>query len=181
MSQAETQVEAAQAQVDGAQAQLDQARAQRDLVLAGAGAEELAILEAQVTQAEASLAQARLALAENQLVAPFAGTVVAVEAQPGETVDVGRMAIVLADLDTLCVQVVDLDQFDVARVKPGQTVRIVPDALPGRELSGQVTSVSLRGISRDQDTVYPVIIELVDPDPDLRWGMTVVAEMASAP
>jgi HlyD family secretion protein len=174
-------VMAAHANVDAARAQRDQEVAQRDLLKAGARVEDITILGAQVKQAEAALARAQSDLEKTKLTAPFAGTVVAMEVQPGETVSQGGVAVVLANLDTLQVHTEDLDQLSVVKIKPGQEVRVSPDALPGLQLSGRVVSVPLRGVSRGEEMFFPVIIELVDQDPDLRWGMTAIVEIIAAP
>ncbi len=169
VTRAEADVEAAQARVSEAAARLERAKAERDLLRAGTAAEELAILEVEVDQAEAALTQAQLALERTRLVAPFAGSVAAVEVQPGETVDRGEPVVVVADLDTLHIRTEDLDQLSVIRIRPGQNVRIWPNALPGRELSGRVNSVPLRGNNDGDVIAFPVIIELVEREPDLRW------------
>jgi hypothetical protein len=41
--------------------------------------------------------------------------------------------------------------------------------------------VPLRAESQGEAEIFPVIIELVDQDPDLRWGMTVIVEINAAP
>jgi multidrug resistance efflux pump len=172
---------AANTRVDAAQALRDYYQAQLDLLKAGSRAEDLTILEAEEKQAEAVLASARTDLERLQLQAPYAGTVVAVEAQPGETVGTGQVIAVVADLDSLQVRTQDIDQLSVAKVSPGQEVRISPDAFPRKELAGVVLSVPLRAESLDGVEIFPVIIELADQDPDLRWGMNVIVEINAAP
>jgi HlyD family secretion protein len=172
---------AADTRVDAAQALRDYYQAQLDLLKAGSRAEDLTILEAQQKQAEAALASARADLEKLQLQAPYAGTVVAVEAQPGETVGTGQVVAVVADLDTLQVRTQDINQLTVAKILPGQEVRISPDAFPRKELAGKVFSVPLRAELLDGVEIFPVIIEFADQDPDLRWGMNVIVEINAAP
>lgn len=178
---AQAGVAAAEAQVEAAGGWLTQAEAQRDRLQAGATPEEIAVLEAQIEQADAELARAQATFEKMRLVAPFPGTVVAVEARPGETISPGQVVVVLANLETLRVHTEDLDQFGVAKVRLAQEARVLPDALPGRVLSGRVAFVSSRGIHSGDDVVYPVFIELVDKDADLRWGMTAMVEIVTTP
>jgi multidrug resistance efflux pump len=175
------QLRASRAAVLEAIAQRDQAQAQLDLLLAGPTEETITAMETSVAQAKIALAQAQATLEKATLLAPFAGQVVAVEARPGEVVSSGQVGVVLADLNTLCVQVTDLSQFDIVKIEPGQEVRVSLDALPGKDLSGKVICVSPRGIGTGDDVIYTAKIDLVDQDPDLRWGMTVIVEIVTAP
>ena len=61
--------------------------------------------------------------------------------------------------------------------KPGQSASIVPDALPELTMTGQVESIADTYAEKSGDITYLVRILLKDPDPRLRWGMTVEARM----
>jgi multidrug efflux pump subunit AcrA (membrane-fusion protein) len=172
---------AAHAKVDAARAQRDFEQAQLDLLKAGSRVEDLTVLQAQEKQAEATLAKAQADLDKLLLRSPLSGTVIAVEAQRGETVSTGQLIVVLADLDTLEVHTSDVDQLNVARITPGQDARILPDVFPEKELPARVAFVPLRANNQGDGAVYPIIIELVDQDPDLRWGMTVIVEIDTVP
>lgn len=174
---AEVGVVAAQAQVEVAEGQLARAEAQRDRLKAGATAEEIAVLEAQVAQAEAALAQAKSALAKATLVAPFDGTVGMVYLREGEIIAPGTPALVLGDVGTLRVETTDLDEIDVARVKVGQEVAVTFDALPERLFTGQVTWVSPMAEPGAGGVHYTVVIELDEIDPAIRWGMTAFVDI----
>jgi hypothetical protein len=69
----------------------------------------------------------------------------------------------------------DLTELDVVKVKPGQQVRVKPDALPELELTGTVESIDQIFTERIGDVLYTVHIRLNETDPRLRWGMTVNA------
>jgi HlyD family secretion protein len=188
VAEAEAKLEAARAQgmaahakVDAARAQRDHEQAQLDLLQAGVPLQDVTVLEAQVRQAEAALARTQVELEKLKLTAPFAGTVVAVEIFPGNTVVVGQTVLVLANLDELHIHADDVDQLSVVDIKPGQEVRVSPDVLPGTQLAGRVVAVPLKSAVRGEEVYYPVVIELVDQDPDLRWGMTVIVEILATP
>jgi multidrug resistance efflux pump len=68
----------------------------------------------------------------------------------------------------------------VPTIKIGQAVTVKADALPGVELKGEVTSIGIVFQEKSGDVVYPVKIKLLDAEPKLRWGMTVVATFVNA-
>jgi multidrug resistance efflux pump len=81
--------------------------------------------------------------------------------------------LLLADLNTLYVETSDLSETDVVKIKEGQEVEVVADALPEVTLKGTVERISDQFGTKGGDIVYTVRIRLSDPDPRLRWGMTV--------
>ncbi len=164
--QAEGQLEAARADAARAEAALAQLRA-------GATPEAIAAAEAQVAQAEAAVERATLMVARCALEAPFDGGVVAVDARLGEEIGPGVPALQLADTSAWRVETDDLTELDVVRVAAGQRVTVIADALPDVALEGTVTSIAETSEVRAGEVLYQVTIDLPDPDPRLRWGMTV--------
>jgi multidrug efflux pump subunit AcrA (membrane-fusion protein) len=173
------QLRAAQAAVCSASAQRDAAQAQLDLVQAGSTDEQIASAEAAVTQAEAALATAQAALERTEIRAPFAGTVVEVTVDPGDTVGSGEVVVVVATLDRLQVRTTDLTELDVARVAAGQPAMVKVDALPELELQAHVARVDEQSVDYRGDVTYPVIVELDEAAPELRWGMTTLVEITA--
>jgi multidrug resistance efflux pump len=171
-------VEAARARVDVAQAQTGQAKAQLDQLLAGPAAEAIAVAEAQVQQAKAALQAVQVALDQATLRAPFAGTVAALEVSAGETVLPGQTALTLADLGHLQVETTDLSERDVDEVAVGQQATVYVEAL-GSEIAGRVVRIANQANKIGGDVVYTVVVELDEQPPDLRWGMSVDAEITT--
>ena len=169
-------VAAAQAQVAVAEAQLAQAQAEHDRIVSGLPAEELAILEAQVDQAEAGVVEAQAALSEAILRAPFEGTIAALSIFPGETVMPGQALVSLADGERLLVETSDLSERDVDRVAIGQPAVILVEAL-GHNVEGTVESIESKASTIGGDVVYKVTVSLLEPPPELRWGMSVDVEI----
>jgi len=169
-------VAAAQAQVAVAQAQLAQAEAEHDRLVNGLPAEELAILKAQVDQAEAAVAEAQATLSEAVLRAPFEGTVAALSIFPGETVMPGQALVSLADGQRLLVETSDLSERDVDKVAVGQAAVILVEAI-GQDIEGTVESVESKASTIGGDVVYKVTVSLLEPPPELRWGMSVDVEI----
>jgi multidrug resistance efflux pump len=167
LAQARADVELAEAHVADAQRIADK-RAQ------GPDPDELALAQSRLASAEAQLASARRALEDSQLTAPYAGTIVDIQVSANEWVTAGEPVIVFADDSQWYAETTDLTEIDVVRINQGQRVTIVPDAMPGLELSGVVESIARTYTERSGDTTYRTLIRL-DVDPDgLRWGMNVV-------
>ena len=176
---------AAPDRVRGAEAKVAAALAQRDVVsatlalLEGGSADwEIDAAQADVAQAAVALRQAEAALDPLILRAPFAGTVAGLDIELGSRVEPGQTVATLAKTDQLEAHTVDLTELDVARIRVGQPVEISPDALPDVQLSGRVARIGLRSVEYLGDVTYPVVIELEDRVPGLRWGMTALVEIA---
>ncbi|GAB4556624.1 MAG: hypothetical protein Kow0047_00280 [Anaerolineae bacterium] len=169
---AEAQVKAAEADVEAAQAAVVEAYAQLELLKAGASAEEIAIAEAAVAQAEVALEQARVALDKTRLIAPFDGTVGAVWLRVGELATPGQPVISIGDLSTLQIEITDLRETDVAKVREGQEVDVTFDALPDEEFKGRIARIAPMAREEKGSANYRTIVTLDRVDPRLRWGMT---------
>ena len=85
--------------------------------------------EAQVDQAKAAVARAQAALANAQLRAPFAGTLVALDAKVGEYAAPGEPMAQVADLSTWQIETTDLTELNVSRLAEGDPVVVRLDAI----------------------------------------------------
>jgi HlyD family secretion protein len=141
-------------------------------------------LEGELAVSRAELTVARTAWEKTRIRAPIAGTVLQVQAQPGELAlpSTEQPLITLADLSSLRVRA-ELDERDIDKVKIGQHAVIRASAFPASEYQGAVASIakivgpsriSARGGQRrlsDVD-VLDVVVDLTDPGP-LVVGMQV--------
>jgi HlyD family secretion protein len=168
------------AEVAAAKAEIRRAQAQLDLLKAGVRPEEIAAAETEVAAAEAALIQAQAALADTELHAPFAGTITTLDVSSGEVVSplTGQVVLTLADLRHLQVETTDLSERDVDRVAVGQQATVYVEAL-GQDLEGQVVRIASQATTIGGDVVYPVIVELEEQPPGLRWGMSVDVEITA--
>lgn len=171
---------AAQARVSKAQAGLSalKAGATPESVASAQADVALAEADAQVTgagvMAAAALQRAQAKLDATELRAPFDGTVVTVNAKPGERSPTGSFSVRVADLTQWKIQTKDMTELMVNHVQAGDPVSIKFDAIPGLTLTGKVTHVSDFGASNStKDIVYATTIGLDKGDPRLRWHMTV--------
>ena len=142
----------------------------------GPAADDLALAEARLSSARAQLASAEASLRDLELTAPFDGTVVRVEIAAGERVTPNQGVIQLADFSTWYVETSDLTELEVVKIDPDQPVQLAPDALADLTLTGQVERIRDDYSEKAGDVLYTVRVRLDDPDPRLRWGMTVNAE-----
>jgi multidrug resistance efflux pump len=186
IASAQAQVRQAQAELDAiqvparpsaiasAQAELRRAQAELDLLSAGARPEAIEMAQAEVASAQASLDEAKAALAETELRAPFAGTLVELTPAVGEQVSPGEPLVRLADLTVWQVETDDLTEFNVYKVVVGAPATIQFDAIPGLSLPGRVSSVKAIGENKQGDITYTVVVIPDQSDERLRWNMTAV-------
>ncbi|HID86942.1 MAG TPA: efflux RND transporter periplasmic adaptor subunit [Anaerolineae bacterium] len=128
------------------------------------------LLEKQVALAEVALEEAKARPAEAQIIAPFAGTVTAIEVREGENVGALVPLITLSDLTTLEI-VAQIDEIDVAEVAVGQKAQIRLDAFPGEELAGTITRVAPAATTERGSTIYQAVVRFERTDLPLRLGM----------
>lgn len=179
-----TQADATIAQAEAALRQAEAGRAQAEAALAQARAAaaqaeaQVASAAAQRARAETAVASAELALAERELRAPFAGTVLALDVEVGELL--AEPALTLADASAWYVETTNLTELQVAAVRPGDRLTVTIDAVPGQAFGATVERVGARPEPVRGEITYPVRLRLDDADLDastidlLRPGMTAV-------
>ncbi len=161
--------------------QLDNAAAERDVAsLAVESAEaRLAALDAEGQHLEAVLAVFDRQLRDGVLLAPVGGVVLTRALEAGEVAVAGHPAFRLADLSTLDLKVY-LEAGDLDRVRLGETLPVLVDALAGQRLEGRVTWISDEAEFTPKNAqtrqaraqlVYAVKVRLANPEGRLHIGM----------
>jgi HlyD family secretion protein len=140
----------------------------------GPDTDAVAAADARIEATEENLTAAKANLDNLDLKATIDGTVVDTDLVVGQQVSPGQPVMHVADLSKMYVETDDLTEIEVVDVKIGQNVTVVADALPDVEMTGTVESISQVFEEKRGDITYTVRIILDDPDPRLRWGMTVV-------
>lgn len=170
-----------EAELKIAQATLDQAQSDYDLLMQGPDPQEVALAESRIAAAEgrieaakSSITAAEAALADLDLIATINGTVVNLDLVTGQRVSPGTPAAQLADFSQWYVETDNLTEIEVVEIELGQEALIYPDALPDLELSGTVERISDLFEEKRGDITYTARVKLTEPDPRLRWGMTVL-------
>ena len=131
--------------------------------------------QAQANAASAAADSAAARLRDYKLVAPFAGRVLRREAEPGDLASVGKMLFLIADPRTLRITA-DVDERDIARLKPGVQALIRSDAFTGRVFEGRVTQITPAGDATGR--VFRARIAL-PADSVLSPGMTVETNLVA--
>ncbi len=155
-----------------AEAQVRQAEAQLALTQAGARPETIRAAEAALMQAQTALMQAQVVLDNTTLVAPFTGTIAALDLEVGEQAAAGVPVVQMADQTAWHVETDDLTEINVVYVQEGDRVAISIDALPDLELEGTVIRIKPLGENKQGDITYTATIAPDTSDPRLRWKMT---------
>ena len=150
----------------------------RDSRKNGPDPDQLALAQAQLSNAQSQLAAAQAALSRMDLTAPYDGTVVEIDISVGEQAVPNQTAMVIADLSSWYVETSDLTEMDVVKLREGDTARIAPDALKGLSLPATITEIASSSGKKGGDVTYTVRLKLDGTDNRLRWGMTVEIRFA---
>ena len=139
-------------------------------------------IEAAVPQIEATKAalnQANIQLSYTQLKSPMNGVVTSRNIEPGETVTPGREVLTVSDLSRVDLKIF-VDETEIGKVKPNQSVEVKVDSLPGKSFIGHVTFISPEGeftpkiIQTKKERVklvYLVKVSIDNPRYELKSGM----------
>lgn len=176
-------VEAARAQLARAHDRLQQQKAELRRVEADPSTPLPTFADGQVNVARAEAAAAAAALERLTIRAPISGTVLQVNAKPGELAapSNAQPLLIIGDLSALRVRA-ELDERDLGDIKIGQPALIRSDAFRGREVAGKVSFIAPiveqsringRGQRNVTDVdVVEVLVDVAQPDP-LAVGMKV--------
>ena len=145
LDQTRATLETTRQQVLSAQADIENARA--TVAEAEAAREELAVLQRQLAgldpqeqRLRAQRERAALDLEDRTIVMPFAGVVDQTFVDEGEYVTPGQRLLMIHDPERVRVEA-NVKETDIRFFRPGKTVTITVDALPGRRFEGRVTRV----------------------------------------
>lgn len=161
-----TQLANAQDAVASAQAALDAAKAKRDQAYAGATHADIAAQRNQVQLAQLQVEAAELNLQKAQLIAPFDGTVAALNIQVGDVMGASggtggstssSAPIVLNTPENVRIDLT-ISESDLPNVRPGQSGFATFDAIPGRP--------------------FPIAIESIGTNPTVTQGVVTYAARA---
>jgi HlyD family secretion protein len=183
-----------QAQVDQRQADLDRARVEaRNANVAFARAKKLLesdllaeseydvaqanfqSAQASVKQAEAALRQAVNNLSYAKIYSPIDGVVVDRQYDIGQTVAASFQAPTLFTIaqDLTKMQVAtNIDEADIGKIRVGSSATFSVDAFPDRKFTGNISQVRLSTQVVQNVVTYPVLIDVENPDLQLKPGMT---------
>lgn len=130
---------------------------------------------------ELSAAQAEMQALQNvvdqaSIIAPFAGTVTAIQAAAGEKAGSGDFAVQLDDLSNLIIEV-EISQMEINKIKVGQTALVAFSALPNATYEGIVTDISQARSINSDDALFKVRIVLTNADEQVKPGFTAMVSI----
>ncbi len=171
---------ATEQQVDDAEAKRDQIASQRE-----AARHRVAYFDAETEKLVAALAVFDRQIRDGVLLAPADGVVLVRALEPGEIALPNRPALRIADLSHLDLRVY-LEAEDLTRVRVGEKLPVLVDALRGQAVDGKVVWVSpeaeftpknVQTRNARAQLVYAVKIEVENPDGILAIGMPAEARL----
>ena len=128
-----------------------------------------------LAQAELAVEDAEATLANTSLTAPMDGTILAINADVGESVS--SAVVVLADLSKPLLEVF-LDETDLDKVGPGYEVDIVFDGLPEDTFSGQVVRVDPQLVKESGVSAVRAVVEVAYDKPQpLPVGLSATVDV----
>lgn len=170
-------VDAARTRYEQAKADLDRAESQVELLEQGATREELRVARARVRQAEVALEGTESDLEKYTIIAPFAGLVTAVNANPGESSSPGERLVSVAKMSEAEIYV-EVDEDYLNRLRPGQPARVFFRSHPGQEYGAK-----LRQVGPEVDTERGIVglhLRPGDLPPDAFPGLTADVNIETA-
>lgn len=173
----QTDIAKAEADLEVANALLAEAERVYEEMDEGPSPDALELAEAGLENANAQLAAAQDALDQQELRAPFAGTLVSVELKAGEFAVPGLPVVVLADLSAWRIETSDLSENDVILLEAGQLASISLDAFPGQTFSGEVLEIGLMGVDSRGSVAYTVLLSFDAGGVPVRWGMVAFVDI----
>jgi HlyD family secretion protein len=148
---------------------------------------------AQLSQSRASLQEARDNLAKTRLISPIAGRVTRLAVEEGEVAVPGTFSketgllMTVADLSVILAKV-QVDETDVVRLTPDDSVEVTIDAYQDTTFVGRVTRVShsaqltatqTASGSNDRAVDFDVEVTLQDPPEDIRPDLSCTARVVT--
>ncbi len=133
-----------------------------------------------IREAELNLETQKNQMKQYTITAPIAGTVITKNKKQGDTIDpttdaqAGPMAIIY-DMSYLTFNM-NIDELQISSLKVGQKVTIRTEAFPELTFDGVIEKMSLKGITNNGVTSYPVTVQVKDYK-SLMPGMNVTGKI----
>jgi HlyD family secretion protein len=132
---------------------------------------------AQLVKAKTNLQLAEEKMGDVDIRAPITGMVIEKTVEQGQiiasasgNVSGGTTLVKMADLSTVQARAL-VDETDIGRVQPGQPAQVTAEAYPGRTFRGTVSKIEPQAVVDQNVTMFPVLIELANPQRLLKPGM----------
>jgi HlyD family secretion protein len=143
--------------------------------------QDVAVAQASVDSAQVSVDQAKRKLDQAKIMAPFDGTIAAVNFVVGQLSLASSTTPVMAlvNMNNLQTQLT-ISEVDISKLQMGQQVNLSFDALGGQAYPGKIISIAPVGTVTQGVVNYTVTVALTKPDAQIRPGMTATASVVVA-
>lgn len=128
-----------------------------------------AVLDAARARGEDALARWKDVYKATPILAPLAGTIIARDVEPGQTVTASDTLFVMSDVLVVEAQV---DETDLGQIRTGQVCAVTIDAYPDQSFPGHVSHIAYEAETVQNVTVYNVDVMPDEPPAFIRSGMT---------
>lgn len=146
------------------------------LIESGEKKDEIRSASKGLTQAEIAVKTAQMKLEKTKIMAPFAGIITDIQVSPQEHIATGRDLFILVNISRIQVYAKVLES-EIGKMKKGREVILRFSAYPEKVFSGKVKSIS--PIVNPEDKTCKVIIDVANPQEDIKPGMHAEVEIAA--
>jgi RND family efflux transporter MFP subunit len=159
-------------------AEFEKASTEYELSLIESGEKKEEILAATkgLTQAEIRVKTAKMNLEKTKIKAPFSGLIHDIKVSSQEHVTSGRELFTLVNIDRIRVHAKVLES-EIGKMKVSREVDLKFSAYPGKIFKGEVKAIS--PVINPQDKTCNVIIDVANPEEEIKPGMHVEVEIAA--
>lgn len=148
---------------------------------------DLEAAQASVTRAQVELDSAQDRLDDTEIKAPISGTILQKQVEEGQvitssmsaTASAGTLLVTMANLENVYVET-EVDETDIGKVQPGQSVTIKLEAYPDRSFRGSVLKIAPQGRVAQNVTTFEVTTEISNPSDIVKPGMNASVEIMAA-
>jgi HlyD family secretion protein len=171
---------ASEAELAAARSKVIQAQNQLDKLVGGLRSEALAVNKARLVEAQLQVEEAQANLAKAVFVAPWDGTVVAVEGAPG--VSTANASITIVPDQPLRFATSNFNERNLADIKVGDEATVYLKTYPGQPFPAVIQRIELESTQKDGDTaLFTVYFDFNAGEFETRSGMTGRVEIKIGP
>lgn len=146
------------------------------LIESGEKKDEIRSASKGLTQAEVNVKTAQMNLEKTKIRAPFSGIITDIQVSPQEHISGGRDLFILVNISRIQVHAKVLES-EIGKMKKGREVILRFSAYPDKVFNGNVKSIS--PIVNPEDKTCKVIIDVANPQEDIKPGMHAEVEIAA--
>lgn len=146
------------------------------LIESGGKKDEIRSASRGLTQAEIAVKTAQMNVEKTKIKAPFSGIITDIQVSPQEHITAGRDLFVLVNISRIQVHATVLES-EIGKMKEGREVILRFSAYPNKTFNGKVKSIS--PIVNPEDKTCKVVIDVANPEEEIKPGMHAEVEIAA--